>query len=202
MRITAVMTEAPSPIDADVSQKDPPGERELLKAVTAGDRSAAGTLVHSTYRQTWAGLFRLTGGDHELAADLTQETYRKAWASLTSFDGRSAFATWLFRIAYTSYLNHVRGPRRILPWSEESAARVVVQDASAEQVVTRTEEDTRLRRAVLDLPDPLRETVAARYWGEVSARQLAAAIGISETAVRKRLRKALTILKRQLEVEK
>jgi DNA-directed RNA polymerase specialized sigma24 family protein len=42
--------------------------------------------------------------------------------------------------------------------------------------------------------------VVARYWGEVPVRELAAAEGISEVAVRKRLRKALSILETTLEV--
>jgi DNA-directed RNA polymerase specialized sigma24 family protein len=62
------------------------------------------------------------------------------------------------------------------------------------------QQDEGLRRAVLDLPDPLRETVSARFWGEVSVKELAVADGISEVAVRKRLRKALSILRTKMEV--
>ena len=88
-------------------------ERELLEALAAGDRDAGSELVDRTYRGVWAALYRFTGGDAELASDLTQETYRRAWAAISSFEGRSALATWLYRIAQSTFLNHVRRPRRV-----------------------------------------------------------------------------------------
>ena len=36
-----------------------------------------------------------------------------AETAIASFDGRAAFSTWLYRIAYTTFLNHLRRPRRI-----------------------------------------------------------------------------------------
>ena len=175
-------------------------ERQLLAALAAGDRSAADPLVNRTYRKTWAALYRLTGGDAELAADLTQDTYRKAWESLRSFDGRAQFSTWLYRIAYTTFLNHVRRPRRVVPMEEGTAERAQDRSDNPEKAADRSQQGERLRCAVIGLPDPLRETVTARYWGEVPVRELAAADGISEVAVRKRLRKALSILRQHLEV--
>lgn len=175
-------------------------ERDLLRALASGDRSAADDLVRRTYRQTWASLYRLTGGDPELAADLCQDTYRKAWVSLASFDGRSKFSTWLYRIAYTTFLNHIRRPRRIVPLDDHVVERTPAPNPGPETVALLDQRDEGLRKAVLDLPDPLRETVTARFWGEVSVRELAAADGISEVAVRKRLRKALSILRTELEV--
>lgn len=175
-------------------------DRQLLAAFAAGDRSAADALVNRTYRQTWAALFRLTGGDAELAADLTQDTYRKAWTALKSFDGRARFSTWLYRIAYTTFLNHVRRPRRVIPMEEKVAERAQDESENPEQAASRSQSGEQLRRAVIGLPDPLRETVTARFWGEVPVRELAAADGISEVAVRKRLRKALSILRQTMEV--
>ena len=175
-------------------------ERDLLRAFASGDRSAADELVHRTYRKTWASLYRLTGGDSELAADLCQDTYRKAWASLASFDGRAQFSTWLYRIAYTTFLNYVRRPRRVFPMDEGVAERIPAPNPGPEKAAQQAQQDQGLRLAVLDLPGPLRETVSARFWGEVSVRELAAADGISEVAVRKRLRKALSILRTTLEV--
>lgn len=192
------MTDIASPPQSTVARQR--SERELLRALASGDRSAADDLVNRTYSKTWAALYRLTGGDSELAADLCQDTYRKAWSSLASFNGRSKFSTWLYRIAYTTFLNHIRRPRRIFPFEEGVEERATSSDPTPEAEALRIGQDQALRRAVLGLPDPLRETVSARFWGEVSVRELAAADGISEVAVRKRLRKALSILRTEMEV--
>ena len=55
------------------------------------------------------------------------------------------------------------------------------------------------RRAVLALPDALRATVAARYWGDVPIRDIAREAGITPVAVRKRLKRALALLASDLE---
>lgn len=190
-------TATPPPAGALGVDRD---ERQLLAALAAGDRGAANELVQRTYRKTWATLYRLTGGDQELAADLTQEAYRKAWASLSQFNGRAKFSTWLYRIAYTTFLNHVRRPRRIVPLDDRVAEKAPDLGEKPDAVAAQSQENELLRRAVLGLPDPLRETVAARFWGEIPVRELAASDGISEVAVRKRLRKALNLLKNEMEV--
>jgi RNA polymerase sigma-70 factor (ECF subfamily) len=173
-------------------------ERELFAALASGDRAAAEELVERTYRQVWALSFRLCG-DPDRAADLTQETYRKAWAGLSGFAGRSRFSTWLYRIATNTFLNQVRGPRRLMPLDEDCAATRADPTPGADQAASDAEIGERLRRAVLALPGPQRDTVIAHYWGEVPVAELAAAEGISEVAVRKRLRRAIAALGRALE---
>src|SRR5213082_279721 len=98
-------------------------ERRMLAAIRAGDRMAAEELVERTYSAVFASLYRLCG-DGDLAADLTQQTYQKAWAALPNFDGRSQLFTWLYRIAYTTFLNHIRRPRRVTSLDEPDAPDV------------------------------------------------------------------------------
>ena len=98
-------------------------ERKLLAAIRAGDTAAAEELVERTYSAVFASVYRLCG-DSDLAADLTQETYQKAWGALPRFDGRSQLFTWLYRIAYTTFLNHIRRPRRMTSLDEPDAIDV------------------------------------------------------------------------------
>lgn len=172
----------------------------LLRKLAGGDRSAGEELVRRSYPMVWRSLLRLCGGDEETASDLTQESYRRAWAALKSFDGRSRFSTWLYRIAYTTFLNHIRRPRKIVPLDEAKSRVLQSVEIRADELLLGNEEDELLRRAVLKLPEPLCETVTARFWGEIPVRELAELNGISEVAVRKRLRKALALLKDHLEV--
>jgi RNA polymerase sigma-70 factor (ECF subfamily) len=172
---------------------EPAEETTLLASLARGDREAANTLVERTYRNVFALLCRLSGNT-DLAADLTQETYRRAWAALASFDGRAQFSTWLYRIATNAFLNHVRRPHPVEPLNEEHertlADGTVRQDDGAIEVQTRE----RLRRAVVALPDELRFAVVARFWGETPVADLARAEGVSQVAVRKRLRRAYRML--------
>ncbi|MEM1247701.1 MAG: sigma-70 family RNA polymerase sigma factor [Acidobacteriota bacterium] len=167
---------------------------QLVAAVKAGDRTAAERLVEETYEMVFASLVKLTGGDRDLAADLTQETYRRAWQSLDRFDGRSKFGTWLYRIAYNAFLNHVRRPARIRPFEEGEAEAAEDTAPDLRRRAEERQQEERLRRAVLDLPEDLRFAVTARYWSDASATEIAKIQGISAVAVRKRLRKAYAAL--------
>jgi RNA polymerase sigma-70 factor (ECF subfamily) len=180
--------------DAVAATPDGAEERHLLARARAGDRSAAEALVERTYGGVYAALHRMTGGKEDLAADLTQETYRKAWEALDRFDGRSSLSTWLFRIAYNTFLNHVRGPRRVVPLDEEKAAAVPADDPDPSEIAAARQDAERLRTAVLALPEELRVVVTALFWGELPVADVARQEGITGVAIRKRLRRALAIL--------
>lgn len=173
-------------------------EQDALGAARNGDRAAAERLVEQTYSTIFASLFKMTGGNIDLAADLTQDTYRKAWESLVDFRGHSRFSTWLYRIAYTTFLNHVRRPNRVMSFDPE---QLDPKDpaASAEDLLSRSEDLQRLRHAVLGLPDDLRFTVTAKFWGDLSVAEIAKLEGITGMAIRKRLNKAFAILELTLD---
>ena len=175
-------------------------ERKLLGAIRGGDRAAAEEVVERTYSAVFASLYRLCG-DQDLAADLTQETYQKAWAALPNFDGRSQLFTWLYRIAYTTFLNYVRRPRRMTSLDEPDAPEMPDRAPAVDQVLSDRQEAERLRAAVLRLPDDLRFTVTAHFWGGLAVKEIAKIEEITTVAIRKRLHKAFSILEASLDEE-
>jgi RNA polymerase sigma-70 factor (ECF subfamily) len=176
----------------------PLSEAELSSRAAAGDLAAAESLAGLTYRRVFAAQVKLTGGDVDLAADLTQETYRKAWTSIRSFRGRSSFSTWLYRIAYNVFLTHVSRPRPLSPLDEEQVGSIPDDAPSQEDTVAASRRDARLRRAVLALPEELRFAVTARFWGDISVREIALHEGLSPVGIRKRLLRAYARLAEDL----
>ena len=53
-----------------------------------------------------------TLGDEMLSDDLAQETFIKAYVNITKFRGMSSFSTWLMRIAYNVFYDHVRAHKQ------------------------------------------------------------------------------------------
>lgn len=176
-------------------------EASLWPKAVEGDLEAADALARCTYRAVYASLFRLCGGDPDLAADLTQETYRKAWRSIGRFRGGSKFSTWLYRIAYNTFLNHIRGPRRIEPLSEEQMDQLLDPGDTPDVSTSKSTEAKRLRDAILDLPEELRFAVTARFWAELPVAEIAKHQGLSPVGVRKRLKRAYKQLEFALEGE-
>ncbi len=192
------MPSLPPDPDAYSPGAGPPSDDAALVArVRAGSRAAAEQLAADTYSQLFASCCRLTG-DADRAADLVQETYRRAWQALPAFRGESRFSTWLFRIAYTTFLKQQRRPRLVEPLAPEATDLVPDESPGPERNAARRERERILRAQVAALPDDLRLTVVAHYWGETPVREIAAAEQITPMGVRKRLAKALRLLSTSL----
>ena len=86
-----------------------PSDEELVRRAAGPDgRHAFAMLVARHQSDVRNTLRRLTRGDAALADDLAQESFVKAWRSIGSFRGDAAFKTWMFRIAYRTFLSEVR----------------------------------------------------------------------------------------------
>jgi RNA polymerase sigma-70 factor, ECF subfamily len=56
-------------------------------------------------------------GSIEDSEDLVQETFLRAWRRRSSYEGRSTFRAWLYKIATNACLDFLKGrPRRVLPY--------------------------------------------------------------------------------------
>jgi RNA polymerase sigma factor (sigma-70 family) len=83
-------------------------DRALVERATAGERDAVEELVR--HHQPWIYniAIRMLGHPHD-AEDATQEILIKAITRLSSFQWRSGFRTWLYRIVVNHVLNMKRG---------------------------------------------------------------------------------------------
>lgn len=87
-------------------------DRELVTLALADNPLAFQTLVLRHQRMVRQWLRRL-GRDPTLADDLAQETFVKAWQCLQDWRGDAEFQSWLLRIAYREFLQHLRKDRSL-----------------------------------------------------------------------------------------
>jgi RNA polymerase sigma-70 factor (ECF subfamily) len=93
----------------------PPEEAAAVAAARGGDRDAFADLCERYRRQLHVHCYRMLGSVDD-ADDLVQDTFLKAWQARSSFEGRSLFRTWLYRIATNACLDVVaRRPKRVMP---------------------------------------------------------------------------------------
>jgi RNA polymerase sigma-70 factor, ECF subfamily len=83
----------------------------VLDAARAGDSAALETLLVAHYDRVHAVCRRMLGNEAD-AVDAAQDALLSAVRSITRFDGRSSFATWLYRIATNACLDELRRRRR------------------------------------------------------------------------------------------
>jgi len=108
-----------------------------------GDRLAFEQLVRRHQGMVRAQLRRLLHGDEAAADDLAQETFMLAWRKLDQFRGEARFSTWLYRIAYTCFLQAHRGPLRHDAIDDEAMERL---QAPAQRVDLQLDLERGMRR--------------------------------------------------------
>lgn len=80
----------------------------VARALLGNDRRAFEQLVRRHQGMVRAQLCRLLLGDEATADDLAQETFLLAWRKLDQFRSDARFSTWLYRIAYSCFLQMCR----------------------------------------------------------------------------------------------
>jgi len=185
---------------------DPPKlldeEQALIHGARAGDRRAFAALVERYWDRLYRWLYNLTH-HRQAAEDLCQEAFLKAMTGLAGFREGSNFRAWLFRIAYNGFINQQRKASRM---RDAFPANVpATGEGPAEQVMSK-EALKLLARAVGRLPDDFRAAFLLRVEEELSFRQIAEVLGLTEETARWRVFKArqklMDVLAPQLEREK
>lgn len=87
---------------------------QVLRAARDGDHQAFAAIVEHYDDRLRAVAFHVLR-DREATRDALQDAYLKAYLGLPAFRGESGLATWMYRIVYTTCLNHLRSAARHMP---------------------------------------------------------------------------------------
>lgn len=158
-------------------------ESTFVRLACAGDESAFAWL----YRRYFPKLHRLCTRithDEALAEDCVQEAFINAWRGLDRFQARSAFGTWLHRIAFNVALRK----QREQAWFSEPLLFEEFESSAWSYDTTLEEHD--LLQTIAALPERMSEVlVFAGIWG-YSHQETAQMLGIPEGASKTHLHRA------------
>lgn len=156
-------------------------DSELLALIVAGDQPAFEQLVLRHQGKVFSLVYRFTRNRQD-AEELAQEVFLKIWKYARAFKGRSAFSTWLYRLAVNTCLNY-RQKKKIgtepLPLRGDFAAET---NPAGAEIITRERENL-LNKALNALP--VRQKMAlilANFEGK-SYEEIAAIMEVSLSAV-------------------
>jgi RNA polymerase sigma-70 factor, ECF subfamily len=199
-RSTNVRSDA-SPTE-DPRNQDP--EDAVVAAATAGDPSAFAQLFERYRRELVAHSYRILGS-HEDAEDLTQETFLRSWDKRETFQGRSSFRAWLYRIATNACLTALaqhgrqRSPHPEGIDTHRLLEALATPDASpAAVVVSKETVELALLVAIEHMPPRQRTVLVLRDLLGWSAKDAAALLESSVASVNSALQRARATLRSQL----
>jgi RNA polymerase sigma-70 factor (ECF subfamily) len=170
------------------------GDMTLVAAAKNGNKKAFEILVKRHEQRIFFVARRITRR-REDAEDVVQQCFQKAFIHLRKFEGRSAFSTWLTRIATTEalmFLRRSRGFREVLiddlNANEETTTALEVPDSSPdpEAICLQREWVEMLSLAVNELPAGIRRAIQLRELDERSSEETARIMGISVAALKGR----------------
>jgi RNA polymerase sigma factor (sigma-70 family) len=136
-------------------------------------------------------------GSWTVADDVLNDTMVGALEGLHRYDSdKGSFASWLFTIASRRVADHERGRAQFWRFLNRRGTSDVTDDLL--DAMIRDEDQERIRLAVQRMPARQREIVLLRYAGEMSFRDVARVLGISEGAARMRVNRALRRLAEEM----
>ena len=168
----------------------------LVALARDGDQNALAALYEKTYNGVFYTIKSMIR-DEDTVLDLLQDTYVKAFTHLDRFQGDTKFSPWVRQIAANTARDYLKKKKPLL-FTDMAAGeepdspveeRFEDQDAGnlPDEVLDRAE-ITRLIREIIDaLPEDQRAVIGMYYYQEMPVKDIAAALGASESAVKSRL---------------
>ncbi len=173
----------------------------LVKSTLGGDQGAFQTLVERYEGRLFALARHYTRNVMEIE-DIVQDTFLKAYRRLDSFDHRSSFYTWIYRIATNTVLDVLkrrgRSPVQTVE-DPELIGEVAPRDCPSPTENLEAKELSEITHEVLShLPDIFRTTLIMREFDHMAYQEIADTLEISIGTVESRLFRARARFKDKL----
>lgn len=176
---------------------------EYIHRVLNGDTAAFRYLVEQ-YRDMVFTLALKIVGTKEEAEDVAQEVFVKCYKSLNSYNHKSQFATWLYRITYNHSIDTLKKNRK-------NKAVVALKDhlhnhfrdsASLGDDMDNRMLQSLLKEAIAQLPAEDRAIIVLYYYDDQPLREIANVLGIKENHAKIKLHRIRSKLQEQLHSKK
>jgi RNA polymerase sigma-70 factor (ECF subfamily) len=163
----------------------------LADMVAQGDGAAFKSLVLRHQNQVLSLCHRILG-DRQRSEDIAQEVFLKVWQAANTYQQKSKFTTWLYRIAVNLCLNEIKSRQR---WSWLRYLRLspastqidiegqIDESPTAEELVIAQELNQRITEALKALPENQRVALVLRRYDGLSYEEISRILKCSISAV-------------------
>ena len=132
--------------------------------------------LFSDYKEKIYRLCYSYSNDNDTAKDLLQESFSKVWTHLDTFQNKSEYSTWIYRIAVNTCLNYLRSTK-----SKRLEFREALPEIREEEIDTETQIN-QLYIAIKQLEE-IDRLLISMVLDDVSYKEIGVILGISENNV-------------------
>jgi RNA polymerase sigma-70 factor (ECF subfamily) len=163
-------------------------DNETIGRVLSGDVVAYASLVAKHKNLVFSIVIKIVN-NREDAEEISQDVFLKAYQSLNTFERKSKFSTWLYRIAYNAAISKTRKKKVEMVAIEEK----FITNYSTDEIgrsMNELEKDDRqqiLEKALLRLPEEDNLLITLFYKNENSVEDIGDITGLSVSNVKVRL---------------
>lgn len=159
-----------------------------IDKVLGGDVSAYALLVSKHKNLVFSIAYKILN-NREDAEEISQDTFLKAYQSLKTFERKSKFSTWIYRIAYNAAISKTRKKKPEMVGMEDH----IINNYSTDEIssnVHQLDENEQIRlvaKAMKKLPEDDNVLITLFYHAENSIEDISTITGLSVSNVKVRL---------------
>ena len=170
-------------------------DSELMRRVANGHREDFEALVRNYADDLLTFLVRVLSDYHQ-AEEVFQEVFLSVWTKRATYEYPRPVKPWLYRIAHNQCRAHFRRSR--LPTDGDADVQQLQADHDTAAKVIEQEDAGAIEQAIRQLPERQRTVITLRVSSNMSYREIAESIGLSEPTVRSHMHHALRTLRNQM----
>ncbi len=175
-------------------------DQHLIRRTLDGQGDAFGQLICKYQDRLYNGMVQILRSEPE-AEDVVQDAFVLAFTKLASFQGNSAFFTWLYRIGYNVAITRIRRRKNTVSLhghKEMGQLDFAGVDPGPSDRLEKHEQVAQLQHALDQLTDEHRAILILREMEELDYEAIAEILNLPIGTVRSRLHRAREQLREQL----
>ena len=174
-----------------ISKSDP--DFRLVQKARSGHSMAFGKLVEK-YQDRILDLVYDFTGDYDKAKDIAQDVFLKVFVKISSFEGKSNFATWLHRVAINTCLDELKKTKKksFLIFSDSDE-----MDRIEDKSLVDNNEVPDIDLKMNKLSKQQRTAIILRFYNDMTIDEISQIMDCSDNTVRTHIYRAVEKLKKR-----
>lgn len=174
-------------------------DHHYITLTLQGDRNAFGKLVQKHQRLVYTLALRMLKNPEE-AQEAAQDTFVKIFQALSSFEGKSKFTTWIYRVVYNECVARLRKAKKQVTWLEDilENPNEPVDFLDGLEILQREERSGLVKRAINMLSPCEAAVLTLFYLEDLPIKEISTVTGSSESNVKVQLHRGRKHLEEHL----